>query len=77
MTRRVPWITILLNLSGDVYADVYVRALEWRPGDPGFESRCGNFASGTLAIPFRPYPLSASVFRRRHYVIPTVCTGNV
>ena len=25
MTRRVLWMTILLNLSGDVHADVYVR----------------------------------------------------
>ena len=23
----------------------WVRALDWRPGCPGFESRCGNFAS--------------------------------
>ena len=21
----------------------WVRALDWRPGGPGFESRCGNF----------------------------------
>ena len=23
----------------------FVRALDWRPGGPGFEALCGNFAS--------------------------------
>ena len=32
----------------------WVRALDWRPGGPGFESCCSNFALGTLAIPFTP-----------------------
>ena len=28
-------------------------ALDWRPGGPGFQSRCGNLTRfGTLAIPF-------------------------
>ena len=34
----------------------WVRTLDWRPGGPGFESRCGNFAldfdtSVHLALP--------------------------
>ena len=33
---------------------VRLRALDWRPGGPGFESCCGNFASELLAIPFTP-----------------------
>ena len=41
----------------------WVRALDWRPGGPAFESRCGNFTSELLAIPFTRF---ASVFRRRH-----------
>ena len=32
----------------------WVRALDWRPGGPGFESRCGNVASELLGIPFTP-----------------------
>ena len=43
--------------------DEWVRALDWRPGGPGFESRCGNFASELWQ--FR-LPRFASVFRRRH-----------
>ena len=31
-----------------------VRTLDWRPGGPEFESRCDNFASELLAIPFIP-----------------------
>ena len=33
-----------------------VRALDWRPGGPGFESRCGNFASefGNSVYPTLP-----------------------
>ena len=31
----------------------WVRALDWRPGGPGFESRYSNLIRfGTLAIPF-------------------------
>ena len=31
----------------------WVKVLYWRPGSPGFESRCGNLIRfGTLAIPF-------------------------
>ena len=33
----------------------WVRALDWRPDGPGFESHCGKtFRFGTLAIPFTP-----------------------
>ena len=33
----------------------WVRAFDWRPGGPGFESRCGNlFRFGISAIPFTP-----------------------
>ena len=39
------------------------RALDWRPGGPRFESRCGNIASELWQ--FR-LPRFASVFRRRH-----------
>ena len=38
-------------------------ALDWRPGGPGFESCCGNFASELWQ--FR-LPRFAGVFRRRH-----------
>ena len=41
----------------------WVRALDWRLGDPGFESCCGNFTSELWQ--FR-LPRFASVFRRRH-----------
>ena len=39
----------------------WVRRLDWRPGGPGFESRCDNFASELWQ--FR-LPRFASVFRR-------------
>ena len=33
----------------------WVRALDWRPGGPWLESRCGNLIRfGTLVIPFTP-----------------------
>ena len=32
----------------------WVRALDWRPGGPGFESHSGQLRFGTLAIPFTP-----------------------
>ena len=33
----------------------WVRALDWQPGGPWLESRCGNLIRfGTLAIPFTP-----------------------
>ena len=33
----------------------WVRALDWRSGGPGFESRCAQqLRFGTLAIPFTP-----------------------
>ena len=41
----------------------WVRALDWRPGGPGFESLCGNF--GSELWKFR-LPRFTSVFRRRH-----------
>ena len=49
-------------VSGGVVAE-WVRALDWRPGGPGFESRCANFASELWQCCL---PLFASVFRRRH-----------
>ena len=39
------------------------RALDWRSGGPGFESRCDNFASEFCQFCL---PRFASVFRRRH-----------
>ena len=33
----------------------WVRTLDWRPGGPGFESRCGNFASHNVQINQIPY----------------------
>ena len=41
-----------------------VRALDWRPGSPCFESSCGKFVSELLQFHL---PRFASVFRRRHY----------
>ena len=32
-------------LLGGGWPSGLVRALDWRPCGPGFESRCGNFAS--------------------------------
>ena len=49
--------------TSDAVAE-WLRALDWRPGGPGFESCCGNFVSELWQ--FR-LPRFASVFRRRHY----------
>ena len=42
----------------------WVRALDWRPDGPGFESHCGKLFASEL-WQFR-LPRFASVFRRRH-----------
>ena len=42
----------------------WVRALDWRPDGPGFESHCGKLFASEL-WQFR-LPCFASVFRRRH-----------
>ena len=31
----------------------WVRALDWRPGGPGFEARCGHFVSDLELWQFR------------------------
>ena len=53
-------LVIMVQVGGAM--TVWVRALDWRPGGPGFESRCGNFASELWQFRLPP----ASVFRRRH-----------
>ena len=36
----------------------WARALDWRPGGPGFESRCANFASEICNSIFPALPVS-------------------
>ena len=68
----------------------WVRACDWRPGGPGFESGCGYFASELWQFRLPPLPvyfrletesrrsLLSSVYERgskiSHHM---VCTGNV
>ena len=36
----------------------WVRAVDWRPDGPGFESRCGNFASEVFNSVYPALPVS-------------------
>ena len=51
-----------MSLVGGAVAE-WVRALDWRPDGPGFESHCGKLFASEL-WQFR-LPRFASVFRRR------------
>ena len=45
--------SVVSHPHGDAVAE-WVRALDWRPGGPGFESHCGDFDLELLAILFTP-----------------------
>ena len=62
LTPNILNLTLTL-ITGGAVAE-WVRALDWRPDGPGFESHCGKLFASEL-WQFR-LPHFASVFRRRH-----------
>ena len=60
----------------------WIRELDWRPGDPLFESRCGNLIRfGTLALPFTPLCqcLSEEILKTvgPFYLVWCLCQGRL
>ena len=56
----------------------WVRALDWRPGGPGFESRCGNFALefGNSVYPTFPVSFGGDTNSRRSLLSGVYARGS-
>ena len=46
----------------------WARVLDWRPGGPGFESRCGNFALDFGNSTYRASPVSFGGDTKRSHI---------
>ena len=59
----------------------WVRALDWRPGGPGFESRCGNLFASELwkfcLHRFASQCLSEETLKLSRHAVPSISVSGV